>query len=31
VAEIHRHIDDATWARVQKAVFAEPGALSLLE
>ena len=31
VAEMHRHIDDATWTRVQKAVFAEPGALSLLE
>lgn len=31
VAEIHQHIDDATWARVQRAVFAEPGALSLLE
>jgi glycine cleavage system H protein len=31
VAEIHRHIDDATWTRVRKMVFAEPGALSLLE
>jgi glycine cleavage system H protein len=31
VAEIHKHIDDATWARVRKAVFAQPGALSLLE
>ena len=26
VAEIHRHIDDETWKRLQAAVFAEPAA-----
>jgi glycine cleavage system H protein len=28
MAGLHHHIDDQTWSRVQKAVFAEPGALS---
>ena len=31
VGELYQHIDDRTWTRVQKLVFAEPGALSLSE
>ena len=31
VSGLHHHIDDRTWSHVRKAMFAEPGSLSLVE
>jgi hypothetical protein len=31
VAGLYHHIDDQTWSRLRRAMFAEPGTLSLIE